>query len=138
MKYNGQELTPITKPQIFDPPKKMLVWDDYFTKPYVTPVCAITGSRHHQVVTTLSCYSYCAEIPQEPKTTSKRATNLQLAEWLARGKGLWKSKGMVYLSDSIAPHQDSLEKEVGDDILIYPFKSLIWLEPTLENMGLEE
>lgn len=24
MKYNGQELTPITTPQIFDPPKEIL------------------------------------------------------------------------------------------------------------------
>ena len=27
MKYKGIELKEVTKPQLFDPPKKMFVWD---------------------------------------------------------------------------------------------------------------
>ena len=29
MKYKGIELKEVTEPQLFDPPKKMLVWESY-------------------------------------------------------------------------------------------------------------
>lgn len=135
MKYNGQELTPITKPQIFNPPKEMLVWDDSFTEPYVKHVCAITGSHHYQVVTTLSCYSYCAEIPEAIKP--KRATNRELSEWVAKGNGL------VLIGELISNHYDFLlqeENELAEGVQIQPFNNSAtdWLEPTLKNMGMEE
>lgn len=135
MKYKGQELEPITKPQVFDPPRRMLVWDASFTEPYVKHVCAITGSHHYQVVTTLSCYSYCAEIPEEPKP--KRATNRELSEWVAKGNGL------VLIGELISNHYDFLlqeENELAEGVQIQPFNNSAtdWLEPTLENMGMEE
>jgi hypothetical protein len=83
MKYNGIELTPITTPQVFNPPKEMLVWDVEYKEPVIEPVCAITGSHHYQVVTCSTCYDYCAKIPDEPKL--KRVTQLQLMEWLVNG-----------------------------------------------------
>lgn len=30
MKYKGIELKEVTEPQLFDPPKKMLVWERYY------------------------------------------------------------------------------------------------------------
>lgn len=86
------------------------------------------------------CYEYCAEIPkQEPKQEPKRVTNLQLTEWLAKGNGVWKRKNndsTIYINSSF--FEDLEEEEVGDFILIRPFGTKEWLEPTLENMGMED
>lgn len=136
MNYEGQELNPITKPQIFDPPKEMLVWDDSFTEADVKHVCAITGSHHYQVVTTESCYDYCAEIPQKPKP--KRATNIQLMEWLAKGNGVYRFSENSGLRMDIAVADGLANMVLAPDMQIRPFGTTEWLEPTLENMGMEE
>lgn len=136
MKYNGQELEPITKPQVFNPPKEMLVWDVEYKEPVIEPVCAITGSHHYQVVTCSTCYDYCAKIP---KREPKRATKLQLTEWVAKGNGVWKFKNanqLCFAHDSC--FEDDFHKYVDDDILILPFGTTEWLEPTLQNMGMED
>jgi hypothetical protein len=136
MLYKGQELTPITKlQQIFDPPKEMLVWDNGSNEPQIERVCAITMRRPYPIITCESCYDFCAEIPEEPKP--KRATNLQLSEWLAKGNGMWKYKDELVAYISIFSHIDSLENEVDDDILIRPFGTTEWVEPTLENIGID-
>lgn len=134
MKYNGQELTPITTPQIFDPPKEMLVWDSGSTLPRTEVVCAITMRNLYQVITLNSYYEYCAEIPEEPKP--KRATNIQLIEWLAKGNGVWKRKNNSSILTDTSCYEASLEEEVEASILILPFGTTEWLEPTLDNMGM--
>ena len=138
MKYNGIELEPITKPQIFDPPKEMLVWDSKDDSPIVRRVWGIAPKEVHHTYP-VRCvnpmgYQYCAEIPQHKP---KRATYSQLVEWLAKGNGVWKSIEAGYLSDSLCPHENILEKEVDDNTRIRPFGTTEWLEPTLENMGME-
>lgn len=75
MKYNGIELTPITTPQIFDPPKEMVVWDSACGTPQIEPVCAITIRKTFPVITVESCYDYCAEIPKQP---NKRGDELKV------------------------------------------------------------
>ena len=131
MKYNGIELEPITTPQIFDPPKKMLVWDADNKEPLIKEVCAIVPRRKsYPILTTTSYYQYCAEIPKP-----KRATNIQLMEWLAKGNGMWKRKNDSSLNTHATLHEDSLEEEVENSILIRPFGTTEWLEPTLENMN---
>jgi len=136
MKYNGQELKPITTPQIFDPPKKMLVWDSIHQRVRIELVCAITMRNHYRVITLASCYDYCAEIPEEPKP--KRATYLQLAEWLAKGNGMYKRKNESFATINVSFFEDLQDEEVEDLVLIRPFGATEWLEPTLENMGMEK
>lgn len=137
MKYNGIELTPITEPQIFDPPREMLVWDSGFHEPQIESVYAITMRKLYGVVAADSCYDYCAEIPEEPKPT--RATYIQLIEWLAKGNGVYRlseNSGVIGMDICVA---DRTENTVLDpDIQIRPFGTKEWLEPTLENMGMEE
>lgn len=135
MKYNGIELTPITEPQIFNPPKEMIVWDREGNTPQKNLVCAITTRRDYPIITFTSYFNFCAEIPEEPKP--KRATNIQLSEWLAKGNGMWKRKNndsTIYINYSF--FEDLEEDEVDDDVLIRPFGTTEWLEPTLENMGM--
>ena len=137
MKYNGIELEPVTKPQVFDPPKEMLVWDAEDKEPVIKPVCAITGSHYYQVITCRSCYGFCAKIPEIPKP--KRATNLQLAEWLSKGNGLVKLYAdATYFLIHIEIDAVDCDREVREDVYIRPFGTTEWVEPTLENMGMEK
>ena len=134
MKYNGKEITPITKPQIFDPPREMLVWDSCSTLPRIEVVCAITKRNFYQVITLDTYYEYCAEIPEEPKP--KRATNIQLMEWLAKGNGVYRFSENSGLRMDIAVADGSANTVLNPDIQILPFGTTEWLEPTLDNMGM--
>lgn len=140
MKYHGIELVPVTKSQIFDPPRKMLVWDDSFAEPRTALVWGIAPASANNDYPVHcaddSYYKYCAEIPQ---TKPKRATVIQLAEWLAKGNGMWKraADDAIFMSLTINHNKDA-EEDVDDDILIRPFGTTEWVEPTLENMRMGE
>ena len=136
MKYNGQEIEPITTQQIFDPPRRMLVWDSACGTPLIERVCAITIRKPFPVITVESCYDYCAEIP---KQKPKRATYLQLAEWLAKGNGICRKNPTKFADTSFTLHIDEENRELEEgEFLIRPFGITEWLEPTLENMGMED
>lgn len=136
MKYNGQEIEPITTPQIFDPPRKMLVWDCGYDKPIIKPVCAITRREQYPVISDDSSFEFCAEIQ---KREPKRATYLQLAEWLAKGNGIWRKNSTKFADTSFTLHIDEENRELEEgEFLIRPFGITEWLEPTLENMGMED
>ena len=138
MQYNGQELKLITEPKIFDPPKEMLVWDNGSHEPHIELVWGIAPASANSEFP-IHCvgdvyYQNCAEIPEEPKP--KRATYRQLMEWLVKGNGLWNinDDNWVRIRSKLW-----LEEKINDDgILIRPFGTTEWLEPTLENMGMEE
>lgn len=136
MKYNGIELTPITTPQIFDPPKEMLVWDENYNAPLIQHVVAITSNNNFCVITVDSVYSYCAEIP---KQKTKRATYLQLAEWLAKGNGMWRRNPTKFADIGFSLHIDEENRELEEgEFSIRPFGTTEWLEPTLDNMEIED
>ena len=136
MKYNGIELTEITTPQIFDPPRRMFVWDRGSHEPRIERVCAITMRNHYRVITVESCYDYCAEIPEEPKPT--RATYIQLIEWLAKGNGVYRFFENAGIRMDISVADGSANKVLAPDMQIRLFGTDKWVEPTLENMGMEE
>lgn len=137
MKYHGIELQPITKPQIFDPPKELLVWDREDDTPKVQVVWGIAPNKVYSLYCVLSLqgsYKYCAEIPQPPQP--KRATFKQLVEWLARGNGVFLYGDCVrmHLILTLDGENDIIE----EGYKIRPFGSTEWLDPTLDNMGMEE
>lgn len=134
MNYKGIELTPITKAQIFDPPREMLVWDDVNDEPLIRAVCCIAPPLARQtfpVLTTKSIYKHCAEIPKQ-----KRATYRQLMEWLAKGNGVYLYGENVRMNIIFLLKDENDVLEAG--YKIRPFGSTGWLEPTLQNMGMEE
>lgn len=70
MKYNGIEITEFKgdKLQLFDPPKKMLVWNDGYDEPYKTAVYAFIPNRCHSVICSNGQdFMHCAEIPNLTK-----------------------------------------------------------------------
>lgn len=138
MNFNGQELKEITKPQIFDPPKKMLVWNkimDYAITSLVVAIvermdgiCAICHDGE--------IYPYCAEIPEEPKP--RRSTNRELAKWLAQGNGEIFLEGTNFAVSTQHIYSRGIEDEpCGEDYVVRKWDDTEWHKPTLDYMELE-
>ena len=148
MYYKGIELEDISgTPQVFNPPREMLVWDDDRNgnereyEPHKVTVLAIVNSDklNGRVIAeegmTFVRFGHCAENPCE------YATFRQIAWWLAEGNGeVTESVGVdgAYCKSSLyyflAKGDVSSE---GSDIRICKWDDTEWHEPTLEYMGLE-
>ena len=94
MKYKGIELKEFEseKPVLFDPPKRMLVWNDCDDEPSKDNVFAFIpkAKTHFPVIGTDDSFEHCAEIPE---VMCRRATNRELAKWLVQGNGQDKTGG---------------------------------------------
>lgn len=144
MKYNGIELKEITTPQVFDPPKEMLVWDNSndCKAPYVRTVYAVirTVNGITEVVVVGSSYRWlhCAEIPEEPKLS--RVTSRELAKWLAQGNGEWCMKngtGQIGANTNYGYSQYEENQNVTDGVLVRKWEDTEWHEPTVDYMGID-
>lgn len=137
MKYKGIELKEFTsdEPIAFDPPREMFVWDNSNTEPRKAEVYAYLPGRSPRVQCNDFEWYHCAEIPEEPKP--RRATNLELAKWLAQGNGDVRSldTGNIY-HDFIYPDgEDDTDCEAIISVRKWDDKE--WHEPTADYMGLE-
>ena len=137
MKYKGIELNEFKseKPVIFDPPKRMLVWDGDDETPTEEDVIAFHPNQYNKVIKRTSSSIHCAEIPE---ILCRRATNRELAKWLALGNGQIQFRGSI-------PIWIQFFYDIGHDD--YPCSKYItarkwgdkeWHEPTLEYLGLED
>ena len=152
MEYNGIKLTEVTKSQIVDPPKKMLVWDYDPGCLLKADVLAIVNGREsgYPVITKTGTYRHCAEIPEKPKP--RRATNRELSKWLAKGHGEYiyqvdlanytytyddMSKVNIasntYTYDGISGEKN----EVPSYVKVRKWEDADWHEPTVDYMGIE-
>lgn len=79
MEYKGIELKEFKseKPVLFDPPKRMLVWDYDYNTPTEVDVIAFIPNRYRRVIEQMSMHIHCAEIPE---VMCRRATNRELAK----------------------------------------------------------
>ena len=140
MQYKGHELKVITEPQIFDPPKEMLVWDDGSHNACIANVYAIGPRSMMFPVRTINLnsdiegtqYQCCAEIPKP-----RRATMRELAKWLAQGNGEMKVGELVkhYFFEIKYYEEDFPSYESWK---IRKWEDTEWHEPTIDYMGLEE
>ena len=137
MKYKGIELKEFTseKPVIFDPPKRMLVWDYVDGTPIEKDVIAFIPNRYHKVIEQTSVYIHCAEIPDKG---SELATNRELAKWLVLGNGQYKVSGGDWIWTEhhydIKQDDDACSKFVK----VRKWCDKEWHEPTREYLGLED
>ena len=133
MKYKGIELKEINEPQIFNPPKKMLVWGRYESITELD-VYAITSRKDFPVICENSTWRHCAEIPEVHE--SKLVTYRELARWLAKGNGEVKN------ANTICPNwnywDDQENKPVRDSLLVRKWDDTEWYKPTREYLGLED
>ena len=90
MKYKGIELKKITEPQIFNPPKKMLVWsresDVNPTEHYVYAIVN-RGADSCPVICQYATWKYCAEIPEVPELVTYRELPVGLRKAMAKQCG---------------------------------------------------
>ena len=137
MKYKGIELKEFEseKPVLFDPPKKMLVWDYVDGTPIEKDVIAFIPNRYHKVIEQTSLYIHCAEIPE---VVCRRATNRELAKWLVLGNGQIHFSGGIRIWTEhpydIGQDDDACSKF----ITARKWGDKEWHEPTLEYLGLED
>ena len=133
MKYKGIELKEVTEPQIFDPPKKMLVWWHY-ERINELDVYAITSRKDFPVICENSTWKHCAEIPEVLE--SKLATYRELARWLSEGNG------EVMCSETICSNwnysNDEENKYLDESFTVRKWDDTEWHKPTREYLGLED
>lgn len=137
MKYKGIELKEFEseKPVLFDPPRKMLVWDYDDETPTEVEVLAFIPNRYHKAIEQMSVYIHCAEIPE---VLCRRATNRELAKWLVQGNGQYKTGGSPRLWTE-HPYDIGYDEEAcPDTIKVRKWCDKEWHEPTLEYLGLED
>ena len=132
MKYKGIELKEVTEPQIFNPPKKMLVWDNY--EKVELDVYAITSRKDFPVICENSTWRYCAEIPKVSKL--ELVTYRELARWLAEGNGevMWADN----VSSNWNYSTDEEDKALDESLSVRKFGETEWHKPTREYLGLED
>ena len=130
MKYKGIELKEFTEPQIFIPPKKMLVWD-YYGDEAEHEVYAITTRKDFPVICENTAWRHCAEIPEQ-----KKVTNRKLACWLAGGNGEAKIVNNVFIHWTYG--EIEADKNVEDNVSVRKWDDTEWHKPTREYLGLED
>lgn len=134
MKYKGIELKEITEPQIFDPPKKMLVWDNCSNIAELD-VYAIIGRSDFRVICESSSWRHCAEIPSSLPEL-KPITERELARWLANGNGEVKSASTIYSHWNYYPESEN--KSIPNYFTVRKWYDTEWHKPTREYLGLED
>ena len=135
MKYKGIELKEFEseKPLLFDPPKRMLVWNDDDETPTEKDVIAFIPSRYHKVIEQTSISIHCAEITEE---ISRQATFIQLAEWVSNGFGIIK-RGCC-ITNYVSFDERDENSPVSDVTLVRKWGDKEWHAPTREYLGLED
>lgn len=138
MKYKGIELKEITEPQIFDPPKKMLVWNNTMDYAIQSMIVAIVERMDGLCAMCYDgeTYPHCTEIPEEPKP--RRATKQEFARWIAQGKGEWKERYSDYAFVQWDSYREAEANEpCSEKIVVRKWDDTEWHEPTVDYMGIE-
>jgi hypothetical protein len=138
--YKGMLLEEFSsdKPVIFDSPRAALCW---MNNGWQEGVCEyilafIPRSDSCLVVTDHSSWLHCALLPEKPEP--RRATNRELAKWLAQGKGEAKSSPAGRIVASIAYEGGVEDKRVCNSFSVRKWDDTEWHEPTAEYLDLED
>jgi hypothetical protein len=144
--YNGMELEEFTsdKPVAFPEGTKAICWDsNKYEEGFRSELDIIAYIPYlEDPVLTRDClndyqdspYRHCAILPDPPKP--RRATNRELARWIAEGKGEILVPHCVTQHVSYAVGQDNKECVSGQQVR--KWSDTEWHEPTVDYMGLED
>ena len=140
MQYNGKELKEANGAdyQLSTTPKNMLVWDNDSNSASILEVygyvncCWLVKSLTRR--TGVSEYDHAAEIPTETET---RATNRELARWLAQGNGEVLGSDR-YAKTSLNYTEECSNIEVCEERKVRKWDDDTWHSPTREYLGLED
>jgi hypothetical protein len=143
VQINGKwyfELEPTDKNQAFNPPESCYVWDEDILNAVGHKILLIRSQADYEkyfVSVTLVGHKHCALLSSEHEKKSRRCTNFELARWCAKGNGFWIDERGTMKTKCDAPY-DCRNDPSGSGL-----KSICtWdgepMEPTAQNMGLEE
>lgn len=144
IKYNGMELDEVTEPQIFDPPRTMLVWvdcsghvEDNVKKAEVVAILPRTALKYPIITEDDGGYEHGAFIPKKP--APRRATNRELAKWLAQGNGEWCNCIGDSSRAAIEWWYDQGHSETkANNVFVRKWDDTEWHSPDVEYMGITE
>lgn len=137
MKYKGIDLKELDirniEPVTYNPPRKMLVWDDNYKVPDEEDVLAILPTREsgYQVVTHRLAYGHCAEIPN-----AKPVTNRELARWLSADNG--EVMDSDYVTTTWFYWLRQADATIKQSLVVRKWNETEWHSPTREYLGLED
>lgn len=135
--YKGMELQSIDECKVFEEPQEMLVWNPNDSDPIEKMVCAIIPYRHDgSVITTSGAFEYCAPIPENP--APRRATNRELAKWLAQGYGEVKYASQYAVKIHIEYGTKSDNDPCHESFCVRKWDDTEWHVPTVDYMGIKE
>jgi len=140
LNYNGMELEEVTEPQIFDPPKKCVVWDDNTTNWKTAEMIAIFAPssklQYKALSKSANFYKHCALLPDPPKP--RRATNRELSRWLAQGNGeyidMMVSRKDMQIIGLFSYCDRASDVEIKDGIKVRKWEDTEWHEPTVDYL----
>ena len=144
IKHNGMELEEITEPQIFDPPRKMMVWSYRdgevcdFCEREVIAILPVMRYHAHVVCRngeSLWWGTHCAPIPEKP--APRRATNRELAKWLAQGNGEVKYASQYAVKIKIEYGTTCDNDPCDESFKVRKWDDTEWHEPDVAYMGIE-
>ena len=142
MIYNGKKLKRITEPQVFEPPKKMFVWDDCNEHPQVREVVAILPpcQLQRRVFTYGGVgWQYCAEFEEQSEYKPRRATYLEFSRWLSQGNGQVHTDSRDGMTDTAIVYDDTCDDSpVRDGLQARKWGDTEWHEPTIDYLGIKE
>ena len=145
MDYHGNELKPVTEPQVFDPPQEKLVWDFESCESYAISkkkVLAIfpdkTEYRENEIKPVLATdgtkWNFCANFP-EPR----RATNLEFSRWLSHGNGQVHTDSDGGNFDTAIIYDDKCDDTpVREGLMARKWGDKEWHVPTIDYLGIKE
>ena len=141
--YNGMELEEFTsdKPVIFDKPVRALCWDNSGCqgglREYV--IAFIPRSDSSIAVTDHSIWPHMALLPEAPKP--RRATNRELARWLAQGNGEYILQITAGMAEHYWNYEDGDEDEPANgydssdnELKVRKWSETEWHEPTVDYL----
>ena len=132
MKYKGIELTEVTEPQFFNPPKEMLVWDNGGDVIKLKVYAVVDrGADSFPVICQYTAWKHCAEIPE-----SKSVTYRELSRWLSEGNGevMWSTTVCSNWNYS----NDDENEALDESFTVRKWDDTEWHKPTREYLGLED
>lgn len=138
--YDGMELEEqlYSEPTIINDSREAIVWNDYANKDREIVLSYDPRSKYPVRSNNDMIWKHFAFIPENP--APRRATNRELAKWLAQGNGEWgiSKFGVIDKAEIGWFYDTGYEKQtLQSELRVRKWDDTEWHEPTVDYMGFE-
>ena len=134
------ELEATDQNQAFNPPEPAYVWDKN-PEIVVVELCFVKkkGEGSYPFITkNCNYYEHCALLSSEHEKKSRRCTNKELMKWCLKFGGFWMDESKHVRLDIPNCRVDHLTDSIPGFVIFVCTWDGEPMEPTAQNMGLEE